>query len=340
MRASTDRLKASLQRNLAPIYLIFGEEPLQLMEAQDEIRAAARAQNYSSREVLEVGNGFDWSHLRVAANNLSLFAERRIIELRIPSGKPGKEGGEALSEYAERLPADTLLMIACGKLDKAAQSSKWFKALDDAGVVIQIWPMKVTDLPAWIQRRMQAKGIRTNAAGISVLADRVEGNLLAAAQEIEKLALLYGKSGLQAEVDERQVIDAVSDSSRYNVYDLMEAALLGQIARSMKILKGLEGESVAPALILWVLSSEIRAIRQYAEKLANGQSRTSVLSSVWQNRRPLVETALKRLPLKVYTRLLKKSAVVDQVVKGVRRGSVWFELQKLVLGLAGVPDAV
>lgn len=307
-----------------------------MMEAQDEIRSAARAQGYSTRELLEAGSGFDWGELRLAANSLSLFSERKLIEVRIPSGKPGKEGAEALYEYAARPPNDTVLMVISGKLDKTAQSAKWFKALDAAGVVIQVWPMKSANLPEWIQRRLQSRGLRASAAGISALSGCVEGNLLAAAQEIEKLVLLYGKTGLEVNLDDRQVINAVFDSSRYDIYDLTEAALSGQAARCVKILYGLQAESVAPALILWTISTEIRNLRQFSEQLAAGQSRASVLATVWQSRRSFVEAALNRLSPRACARLLRKTAMVDQIVKGVRRGLVWFELQQLVLELAGV----
>lgn len=337
MQLGFDQLLTGLQRKLASVYLIYGEEPLQMLEAQDAVRAAARSQGFASREVLDAdAAGFAWEQLRLAANSMSLFAERRVIELRVPSGKFGKEGGEALCHYVERIPQDTVLLLVSGKLDKAVQSAAWFGALERVGVIVQVWPVKAADLPVWIQRRLVARGLQVSRGGVAVLAERMEGNLLAAAQEIEKLVLLYAQDGVEVELSEREVLDAVSNSSRYNVYDLVEAALQGQVVRSVRILGGLRGEGVAPVLIVWALGTEIRSLRRYAGQVADGQSPASVLAKVWQSRRRPVEMALKRSHLRDWVALVRKSAEVDQIVKGVRPGLVWFELEQLVLGLAGV----
>ena len=258
MKLRFEQLSEHLQQGLRPIYLLSGDEPLQLGEAADAIRAQARAQGFAEREVMHVEAGFDWNALAAASDTLSLFAEQRLIDLRLPSGKPGKEGGAALAEYAANPPQDTVLLITSGKLDKNAAKAKWYKALDSAGVTLQVWPVEANQLPRWVGQRMRARGLSASPEAAQLLAERVEGNLLAAAQEIEKLLLLYGESSVDAEMVEQ----GVADSARYDIFELVDTALLGDAPRVARIMEGLHGEGVEPILILWALVREIRALEE------------------------------------------------------------------------------
>lgn len=334
MRLRSDQLAAHLAKPLLPIYLVSGDEPLQLNEATDALRAAARAQGYSEREVLQVEAGFDWGALAAAGSNLSLFAERRLIELRMPSGKPGDAGSKALCAYAAAATPDNLLLISCGKLDKQQQKSKWFTALESAGAVIQIWPVEPSALPGWIRQRLQGRGLQPTAEAAQLLAERVEGNLLAAAQEVEKLALLYGGGGLDAE----QVRSAVADSARYDVFELADTALAGDGARCARVLEGLRGEGDDPVLILWALVREVRALAQVAAGQAAGTPLETLFQQhkVWDKRKPLYQAALKRHNLRRWRALLRRAARLDRICKGAEPGNPWDELLQFSLLMAGV----
>ncbi len=305
------------------------------MEAMDSLRAAAREQGFASREVLEVNREFNWDQLNVAANSLSLFAEKRILELRLPSGSPGADGSKALVEYAARPPEDTVMLIQAGKIDKRSQSAKWFQALDKLGVVVQVWPLKPAMLPQWLQQRLAAKGLQAEPDAVNLLVSRVEGNLLAAAQEVEKLALLFARPGESTRLDVRQMADAVADSARYSVYDLVDAALAGQTERSVKILQGLKSEGVAAPLVLWALSNEIRSLARLAGQIMAGEPTARVLSAVWDSRKSLVQAALKRLSMETWSILLQYCARTDQVIKGLKSGREWDALLQICLGLSG-----
>jgi DNA polymerase-3 subunit delta len=302
-------------------------------ECADAIRAAARAQGYAERQVFSVEAGFDWNSLQAASDSLSLFAERRILELRLPSGKPGKEGTRILREYAGRPPADTLLLIVSGKLESAARRSKWALALDQAGASIAIWPVEAAQLPGWIDRRMRAHGMRASRAALQLIAERVEGNLLAAAQEIEKLYLLNGGGELDVDL----VAELVADSARYDVFGLVDAALAGDAAHAQRILLGLRAEGVDPVLVLWALAREIRALTAMARELQSS-SLAQVLASpqVWDKRKPLISAALQRIRGRQWWQLLQRCARLDRVIKGRAAGSAWDELLQLTLSLAGI----
>ncbi len=328
-----DQLAGQLQQSLAPVYFVHGDETLLVNECADAIRAAARAHGYAERQVFCVEAGFDWNSLRAASDSLSLFAERRILELRLPSGKPGKDGTQTLREYAERPAADTLLLIVSGKLESAARRSKWMLALEQAGVSIAIWPVEAAQLPGWIERRMRAHGMRASREALQLIAERVEGNLLAAAQEIEKLYLLHGSG----ELDVDAIAELVADSARYDVFGLVDAALAGDAGHVQRILSGLRAEGVDPVLVLWALAREIRALTTMARQL-QGTGLAQVLAShqVWEKRKPLVSAALQRIRGRQWWYLLQRCAQLDRVIKGRAAGSAWDELLQLTLSLAGV----
>jgi DNA polymerase-3 subunit delta len=328
-----DQLTAHLQRSLAPVYFIHGDETLLVNECADAVRAAARSQGYNERQVFSAEAGFDWNSLLAASDSLSLFAERRILELRLPSGKPGKEGTQILRDYAERPAPDTLLLIISGKLESAARRGKWVLALEQAGVAIAVWPVEAAQLPAWIDRRMRAHGMRASRDALQLIAERVEGNLLAAAQEIEKLYLLHGA----AELDVDGVAELVADSARYDVFGLVDAALAGDAAHALRILAGLRAEGVDPVLVLWALAREIRTLAQMTREL-QGSGLAQVLAAyrVWDKRKPLLSAALQRIRGRQWWQLLQRCARLDRVVKGRAAGSAWDELLQLILSLAGV----
>jgi DNA polymerase-3 subunit delta len=320
------------------VYFIHGDETLLVNECADAVRASARAQGFSDRQVFAVEAGFDWNSLTAASDSLSLFAERRILELRLPTGKPGKEGGRVLREYARRPPEDTLLLIISGKLEPAARRSQWVQALDSAGVSVPVWPVEMAQLPAWIERRLRKHGMRASQAVLQLIAERVEGNLLACAQEIEKLYLLRGAG----ELDLDSVAELVTDSARYDVFGLVDAALMGDPGHAQRILAGLRGEGVEPVLVLWALSREIRALTGMARQLQSGSRLEQVFADqrVWDKRKPMVSAALQRVRGRQWWQLLKRCTQIDRVIKGRAAGSPWDELLQLTLHLSGVPIPV
>jgi DNA polymerase III subunit delta len=335
MQLKPEQLDAHLKKTLAPLYFISGDEPLRVLEAADAVRAAARAQGYDEREVLTVQAGFDWNSLLAGAGNLSLFAERKVIDLRLPTGKPGDAGAKALREYAGHLPEDTLLLITAGRLEPAARNSKWVQALEQAGVMIPVWPLGAGEFPAWVQARMRRRGLEPTPDAVRMLADRVEGNLLACVQEIDKLFLLRGAG----KVDEIDILQLVADHARYDVYGLVDAALSGQATRAVHILQGLRAEGTAPPVVLWALARELRALAGMAAAVAAGDAIPAALAKyrVWANRKGLIGAALKRLTAARCRVLLRDCARLDRVCKGQAAGNAWDELLQLILQLAGKP---
>lgn len=335
MKLKIEQLEKHLQQGLAPIYLVSGDEPFQSDMACRQIREAAVAQGYSEREQFHVDGNFDWDQLQASASNLSLFAEKKLMDLRLPSGKsPGVPGGKALAAWVDNGNTEILLLISMGKLDKKQQQAKWFKALDKAGVVIQIWSVEAAQMPNWIQARMQARGMQPDQAAVQMLAERLEGNLLAADQELEKLRLLCG----EGQVDAEQVTAAVSDSARFDVFALVDAALLGEASRVLRIFNGLRGEGVEPVLVLWALSREIRSMSSMAWQLAQGTRVDQVLTQyrVWNKRKAPVSAGLQRHSLRRWQGLLYQAAAVERVIKGRAAGAPWDELVQLGLKIAGV----
>ncbi|WP_456379322.1 DNA polymerase III subunit delta [Thiolapillus sp.] len=332
MRLRLEQLQSHLADNLAPVYVVTGDEPLQQGEAADAIRTAARRAGYLSREILEADARFDWNRLREQASALSLFAEQKIIDLRLPSGKPGATGSKALVEYCNHLPPDTLLLVS---LPKLPLTSKWMKALEQAGVIIQIWPVDERQLPRWVQQRMRLAGLQEEPGVAEMLAELTEGNLLAARQEIDKLALLFGKE----KITQEQAASAISDSSRFDVYSLVDAALAGKTKRCIHIISGLAGEGIPPPVVLWALAREVRALNAMAQDVAAGASVQQALgrARVWKSRIPLVSAGLKRLRARQWAELLQQCQLADATIKGAMPGDPWLLLEQITLGIAGLP---
>jgi len=334
MNIRFEDLSAQLKHDLRPVYIISGDEPLQLSEACDLIRQHARTQGFSEREVLHVEKGFDWEQFLASANSLSLFAERRVLELRVPSGQPGDKGSKALQEYAQNPPPDTVLLFIAGKIEKAAQNSKWYKALDSVGASVQVWPVEAAALPQWIRRRMQSKGMQPAPDAVNLLAERVEGNLLAAAQEIDKLSLLHGEGA----VDFTAMADSVADSARYDIYGLVDTALSGDSKRIVRMLAGLKAEGAEVVLVLWALTREIRSMAAMARQLELGERQDQVFGKarIWPKRKNLVAAGLRRHKCAAWLRLLQRASLVDLMIKGQKTGNVWDELLQLCLIIAGI----
>ncbi len=325
MRKRAEHIQAALKKDLSPIYVLSGDEPLQMQETGDAIRAAAKAKGYAHRTVLTVEAGFDWGQLAMQTQSLSLFAEKKVLDLRIPQGKPGKEGSKALQAYSAQRPADTLLLISLPKLDRSQQQSKWFQSLDQAGVVVQIWPIEGRQLVEWITQRLQQGGLQPAQGVAQQLAEQVEGNLLAARQEIEKLCLIQQPGPLSL----ADMQAAVTDCARFNVFALSDAGLQGDLTRCLKILSGLQQEGVAVPVVLWALHRDIALLAELAGKLAQGQGIETALSQakVWPQRKALLQQALRRK--RQWWDLLGLCQTIDAMVKGGAPGDPWHALEQL-----------
>lgn len=333
MRLSPEQLGSQLGKLLHPVYIVYGEETLLAEEACNEIRTAARAAAYEDRELLVVERGFDWDQLGHASESLSLFSQNRLLELRIPNSKPGDKGSKALVQYCDNPPDDTLLLVWTGKLDRAQLNSKWFKALDGAGVSISVQPIDERQLPQWIARRLQMHGLQPGPGVTELLAYRFEGNLLAASQEVEKLALLYSGA-----ITVEQIQAGLGDDARFNVFGFVDTCLAGDGPAAVRALMGLRSEGVAPSLVLWAVTREIRLLEQCATSIASGEQETQVFSRlrIWQKKQSLFRAALRRGKAARWRALLQAAARADRVIKGRAAGTDWQALQALSLGLAGV----
>lgn len=340
MPINADQLATSLKRGLAPVYFVHGDEPLLVREAADTIRAAATAAGFGERQVLTVESGFDWNSLSASTQNLSLFAERRLIELHLPTGKPGEAGAQQLVQYAAAPPPDTLLLVIAGKLEKATRESRWAKALDTAGAMVITWPIEVAQLPGWIARRMLARGLKPGTGVTELLAYHMEGNLLACDQEIEKLAMLWGTSatGAARAVAIEEIEGVLSDNARFSVFQLADASLKGEARVVMRMLESLRAEGMEPMLVLWALTREARALASLSVRVAAGESVEQALDAarVWSRRQPLVRQALKRLAPVAWLGVLQRAARIDRVIKGRAAGDSWRELQNLALAMGGL----
>lgn len=321
MRIRVNQLDQSLRKKLAAIYFISGDEPLQLGESADAVRKYARQAGFVTREVFDADARFDWNQFIDATLSLSLFGEKRILDLRLVSGKPGVEGAKALLAYIDDPPSDSVLLITSVKIASSAQKASWFQALDKSGVIVQVWPLEGGQLINWLKSRMAGKGLRTDADGLALLASRLEGNLLAAAQEIDKIFILQGAGNISAET----IAKLVSDNARYDVFKLMDAVLQGDAARASTILFSLAKEGIAPPIVLWGLMKETRQLGQMAFQKEKGQSLEKIMRDykVWEKRKPMVFKAVERLSSGNLQRILKYGAHVDRIIKGVEKGDPW-----------------
>jgi DNA polymerase-3 subunit delta len=331
LRLGADQLPASLARSVAGIYLVSGDEPLLVGESADAIRAAARAAGYADRTVFFIDRSFAWDDLRHASQSLSLFAERRLFELRMPSGKPDK-GAQQLAELAALPPPDVVCLIVTGKLDRKASDAPWVRAVEKHGIWVPIRAVETAALPAWLRERAKQLQVDMEPAAAQLIVDRVEGNLLAAKQELEKLRLLANGEPISLEL----VLRSVGDSARYDVFQLAEAAAAGDAARALRVLLGLKSEGVEPTLILWALVRELRGLWQARER---NRLRSTVRGSGWNLAAAPSPRALSRLEQLPLSRLLVQASHTDRVIKGLATGDAWSALTALTGGLAGALQA-
>jgi len=340
MQVRADQLPQHLAKaGLKPLYAIHGDEPLLAQEAADQLRAAAREQGYGERQVFTVsGAHFDWSAVLGAAQSMGLFSDRQLIEIRIPSGKPGKEGSAALQQYCEHLGEGLLTLVHLPKLDRQQQQGAWFGALDRAGVTVKVDPVERHALPQWIARRLTAQGqsVEPGEAGqqaLAFFADRVEGNLLAAHQELQKLSLLHPAGPLSM----AQIQDAVLDVARYDVYQLGAALLAGQAGRALRMLDSLRAEGEAAVLVHWTLAEDIRALKRARDAMDGGKPLPMALreARVWGDKERLFERVLPGLDATALGALVAAASVCDGLVKGLRHpdwpSDAWDGLRRLVL---------
>lgn len=337
MKTTVDRLGSVLEGALPAAWLITGDEPLLVAEAADQVREAARAQGYTQRELNVVERGFDWDALLNASRNLSLFAERRIVELRLATARPGERGGAVLTGLADDPDPDRLVLVTAPKLDAATARTRWVRAFESHGVFAQAWPVEAAAMPGWIGSRLRRRGLTADRDAIELLASRCEGNLLAASQEIDKLALLADG----ARVGVEDVLTSAADSARFDVFRLADAALAGDARRALRVLAGLRREGVEPVLVSWSLVKELRTLVSLRARLGGTSAVDRVLEAarVWPRRRPLFRKALLRLTPDRLAELQQLAARTDLAIKGQAPGQPWSLLGELVLGLAlaGVP---
>ena len=326
-----EQLAAHLERELRPLYVLYGDEPLLVLEAADVIRAQARKKGYNEREVLTVLPHFDWGELLAAGGNMSLFGDRKLIDLRIPTGKPGKEGGAALQQWCQHLSADNMLLITLPELDWREEKAVWFTALVNAGVAIKLMAPPLAELPGWIAGRLRRQQQSADLDSLKFVAERVEGNLLAAHQEIQKLGLLYPAGQLSA----AQIREAVLNVARYDIDGLREALLSGDLARLKRTLDGLMQEGEAPPLVLWAMSEEIRALTTIRIGMDAGKSVDILLkdAKVWGPRAIPVKKALQRLSTVALEAALQHAGQIDKLIKGIGQGNIWEEFLRLGLRL-------
>ena len=326
-----DQLAAHLERELRPLYVVYGDDPLLVIEAADAIRAKSRQQGYSEREVLTVLPQFDWGSLLAAGGNMSLFGDKKLIDLRIPTGKPGKEGGAALQQWCQNLSMDNLLLITLPELDWRDEKAVWFTALLNAGVTIKLMAPPLAELPGWIAGRLRRQQQSADLDSLKFIAERVEGNLLAAHQEIQKLGLLYPTGQLSI----TQIRDAVLNVARYDIDGLREALLSGDVGRLARTLDGLMQEGEAPPLILWAMSEEIRALTIIRAGMDAGKPMDMLLkdAKVWGPRANPVKKALQRLSTTALEAALQHAGKIDRLAKGIGHGNIWEEFLRLGLRL-------
>ena len=335
MKLRLEQLTTHLNKGLQPLYLISGDEPLLVHEANQAIQQQAKQLGYQERQQITVDKSFNWQTLLDNANMLSLFSTKKIIELRLQANKPGDKGSKALQRYCEKLPQDTLLLIISNKLDSASQKTLWYKAIDKVGVTLPVWPIEGNQLPTWIKQRLQQVNLSTSQEGLALIAEQTQGNLLAAQQTIEKLRLLYTEGNITTE----QIAAMIADSARFDIFQLADCALAGDITQAIRIFNGLLADGSESILILWVLAREIRQLIPMGYSKQQGMPISQVLQQhrVWQKRKPIVQKALERHDKVYLEKLLQCSSEIDGMIKGNRSGNVTDALLQLICGIAGQP---
>ena len=335
MKIYPDKLGADLKSRIRKLYIVSGDEQLLVQETTDLIRRMLRTSGFEDRKQFYAESGFDWKSLMQSAGAMSLFFEKKLIEVTLPSGKPGGHGSEMLMELLNQLNKDNVLLLILPKVGQDVQRTKWFKALEAEGAFIQIWPIEVKSLPGWLTNRFQQAGLRVSREAAQLMADRVEGNLLAAVQEIERLRLISSNG----QIDVQQVTEGVSENARYDVFQLLDSALGGDPVRSFRLISGLKAEGVELMFVLSVFVRELRNLEKMKTDLESGQSRETVFkrARVWKKREVLVSRFLDRRQLLELRQMISLLGYTDRLVKGAEQGDPWRVLQEVILRLAGKP---
>lgn len=334
MKITFQQLSQQLKQKLASIYLISGDEYFLVQEAINSIRNHASENGFTARESYHVESGFVWQNFLSSVDNLSLLTEPTIVELKFSSIKLGDEGSKTLQSYVTNPARDKIILLIMPKLDAATQKTKWFKAVENAGIVVQIWPLEFSQLPGWVASRLKQYNLTVDLAGIKILVDYVEGNLLAAQQEIEKLSLMYPAGYISAD----QVIDAIADNARFNMFDLVDSALMGNGKKILRILAGLRDEGLEPVLILWAIAREVRSLVAIKKAMQQNDSFEAVAGSFYINfkRKNIIKNAVLNHTLQNLKSILYQAGKIDLIVKGAETGDVWQELQNVCLKLANI----
>ena len=336
MRLKAEQLTNHLQQGLLPVYLVFGDEQMLVEEASDVIRQYARKLGADDRQVWHVEGRFNWSELQWQEQTMSLFSSQRLIEIRLPSGSPGKEGGDALRRYIDNPPSDTTLLIISGKIDNRSQKSKWFTELDRMGVTVPIWPVDIVNLPRWILQRLQQRGLKANQQLAGLIAERVEGNLFAAAQEIDKLQLLCPNG----EVDEKTILDSVADNARFEAFGLMDTVFSGQTTKIPRMISRLKAEGLDVLAVFSAVSWTLHRAVDMAIKIDQGARIEQVLASqkppIWEKHRSIMYQALLRHDRQQWQGFLQQMSQIERAAKGSLRACPWSLLEQLCMHVAGI----
>lgn len=336
MKIAHEQLPQQLKNKIAPIYLISGEEPLLIQESCDLIRKTLNANDFNDRIKLSMDSNFDWKNFYNAAYTYPLFCEKILLELNLNGNKIKDEGKKILESYGQNPPANKILLIITEKLDAATQKNSWYQAIEKNGIVVQIRALNKNNLNSWIAKRIKQNNLTADSEAINILTEYVEGNLFAAAQEIEKLSLVYDRSHLNAQ----QITAAIADNARFSIYDLIDTALIGNINKVFRILKILRQEKAEPILILWAFAKELRVIIAILRTLEQGVNIDQALQQhhIWEQRKPYVKSAVTRHDIKNIYNLIRLCARLDLFIKGTENGNIWNELTQLGFELASASN--
>ncbi len=333
MKVYPNKLAELLRKGGQQVFIVSGDEPLLVQESCDLIRSELKKQGFSEREVFHAESGFDWNSLLYSGNSMSLFAEKKLMEIRLPTGKPGDAGGKALTELITQRNDDTAILLVLPRADQSTQRTKWFKTLESAAAFVQIWPIESKDLPRWLEGRFRQAGLRVERDAVRAMTERIEGNLLAAIQEIERLKLIVGDRAVHVD----DVLEGVADSARYDVFKMIDAALLGDVSRCVRMTDGLRAEGVETLFVVNMLARELRSLESIKTDLSNGMNQREVFrkARVWDKRVPVVSRCLDRHNVSSLRSLQVSLGTIDRMVKGLVQGDPWRSLQEVALSLAG-----
>ncbi len=338
MQLKPQELTSHLKSDCVPVYLLHGAELLLIEDSANQVRQALKDQGYDERIIFTMETGFDWSRFAGEFDSLSLFAQKKLIELRLPTGKPGVKGAEILAEIAANPATDTVLLIVCGKFEPGVKNSKWVKQISQSGIVSEHYAVAANQLLGWISQRARLYQLSIDKDAARLLAYYLEGNLLAIDQELKKFTLL----GTDKSITVEHIQQGVEDSARFSIYGLVDSAIAGNLKRALRMLASLKSEGMEPVLINWALARETRSLLEMSSDLNQGNSISTVLKQhrVWNNRAGLIESALKRLKLSDWQVIHQHTAVLDRMIKGRESSSmkadIWTEYERIIASLCKV----